>query len=70
MDAIALGCLTAIGSSGRLLSRRVLLWSGWLGAALLIFSLEAVARLYSEPMNFRLRQRWREGRTGGVETAQ
>jgi len=162
MDAIALGCLTAIGLSGRVLSRRVLRWSGGLGVALLIFSLgasdlvaawgladsgldmtlvaigsclviaaaaqsqwtaprlllpltrlgqrsyevylthmfvvfalfglfrssgspvgrvpllfvaviitaallgEAVARLYSEPMNLRLRWRWIEGHTGGV----
>jgi peptidoglycan/LPS O-acetylase OafA/YrhL len=161
MDAIALGCLTAVGLSGRLLSVGVLQWSGRLGAALLIFSLgcsnlvaawgwvrsgldmtlvaigsclvivasaqsqwaaprvlwplirlgqrsyevylthmfvvfalfglfrssgwrvawvpvlfvavivvaavlgEAVARLYSEPMNFRLRQRWGEGQAGG-----
>jgi peptidoglycan/LPS O-acetylase OafA/YrhL len=159
MDAIALGCLTAIGLSRRALSHRMLRWSGGLGAALLIFSVggsnlvqawglvdsgldmtlvaigscliisasaqsqwtapralsaltrlgqrsyeiylshmfvvfalfglfqsagaqrgsvpllfiavilvaavlgEAVARLYSEPMNFRLRQRWNQGHT-------
>jgi len=39
MDAIAFGCLTAIGLSGRTLSRQVVRWAGVVGAALLTFSL-------------------------------
>ena len=41
MDAIAFGCLTAITSSGRTLSRVVVRWLGVIGAALLTFSLGA-----------------------------
>lgn len=39
MDAIAFGCLTAIGLSGRTLSRRVVRWAGVAGIAMLTFSL-------------------------------
>ena len=39
MDAIAMGCLTAIALHGRGLSRRALRWMGIMGGALLVFCL-------------------------------
>jgi peptidoglycan/LPS O-acetylase OafA/YrhL len=39
MDAIAMGCLTAIALHGRRLSRRWLRWFGGMGGALLVFCL-------------------------------
>ena len=46
MDAIALGCLTALLLSGRRLPRRWILVCGWCGSALLVFSLGFSIRGY------------------------
>lgn len=46
MDAIALGCLTAILLAGRQLSRRWIHLCGWTGSALLVFSLCFSIRAY------------------------
>lgn len=47
MDAIALGCLTAVLLSGRRLPQVWIRLSGWIGAALLIFSLGFSMRAYA-----------------------
>ncbi len=45
MDAIALGCLTALGLSGRSMSRRVLRLLGGVGVVILVFSLACSNRV-------------------------
>jgi peptidoglycan/LPS O-acetylase OafA/YrhL len=46
MDAIAIGCLAALLTAGRKLRRPVLLAFGWIGSALLVFSLCFTIKAY------------------------